>query len=91
MSDDEMEIRVGYHNMPVEMQNEVICRAVIELEESKPLSQFPTKLKNWLDYKYGPTWHCVMGTNYCSHVSFIQGNFIQFALDGHEVIVFKTS
>ncbi|KAF8562376.1 hypothetical protein P879_10607 [Paragonimus westermani] len=84
------QVKINHADMTEVMQQEIVNTAVEELAKCDPLNEFPTRMKQFLDKKYGKRWHCVMGKNYCSRVSFLEENFLQFCLNGHEVIVFKT-
>ncbi|KAA0193201.1 hypothetical protein FBUS_09407 [Fasciolopsis buskii] len=91
MSFDNVDVKITSHNMPESMQDEVVTSAVMILMESTPVNTFPTKMKEYMDAHYKPSWHCVMGKNYCSHVSFVKGNFITFVVEGHTVLLFRTA
>ncbi|TPP39719.1 hypothetical protein FGIG_05226 [Fasciola gigantica] len=91
MSVDKVDVQITNHNMPESMQDEVVKSAVAILMESNPLNTFPAKMKEYMDRTYRPRWHCIMGKNYCSNVSFVEGNFITFIVDGHVILLFRTA
>jgi len=47
-------------------------------------------IKKDFDSKYGPTWHCVVGSNFGSYVTHETKHFIYFYLNKLAVLLFKT-
>lgn len=47
-------------------------------------------LKKDFDSKYGPTWHCVVGSNFGSYVTHESRHFIYFYLNKMAILLFKS-
>ncbi|CAL8093658.1 unnamed protein product [Calicophoron daubneyi] len=88
--DDQIDVVVKRESMPEEMRQDVIEYAVDLIDKCSPTSTFTVEMKQYMDQKYKPKWHCIMGTHYCSTVSFVRGNFIAFEVNGHNILLFKT-
>jgi len=52
--------------------------------------QLAHDVKKEFDKVYGPTWHCIVGTNYGSFVTHSRGCFLYFSMDKIIVMLFKT-
>uniref|UniRef100_A0A1I7ZZW3 Dynein light chain n=1 Tax=Steinernema glaseri TaxID=37863 RepID=A0A1I7ZZW3_9BILA len=48
-------------------------------------------LKRKFDEAFGPTWHCIAGSNFGSFISNRQGHFLYFYLDNIAVMLFKAA
>ncbi|CAD5219770.1 unnamed protein product [Bursaphelenchus okinawaensis] len=46
-------------------------------------------LKDSLENRFGPTWHCVVGKSFGSRVSFEPGNFILMRYGGTSILIFR--
>lgn len=67
-------------DMPQEMQTdavEIAIQAGQMFGEEKDVAAY---IKREFDRKYNPTWHCIVGKNFGSHVTFETGRFIYFFL-----------
>ena len=47
-------------------------------------------IKKEFDKKYNPTWHCIVGRNFGSHVTHETKHFIYFYLGQVAVLLFKS-
>merc|ERR1711971_554140 len=47
-------------------------------------------IKREFDKTYGPTWHCILGTNFGSHVVHATKHFIYFYLGPVAILIFKS-
>lgn len=47
-------------------------------------------IKNLFDKKYGPTWHCIIGKDFGSYVTYQSQHMIQFTMDGYTILLYKT-
>ena len=46
-------------------------------------------IKNKFDEKYGPNWHCVVGKNFSSYVSYESKNYIFFYEGALAFLIYK--
>mmetsp|Transcript_8532 Transcript_8532/g.17074 ORF Transcript_8532/g.17074 Transcript_8532/m.17074 type:complete len:119 (-) Transcript_8532:1925-2281(-) len=47
-------------------------------------------LKKDFDAKYGPTWHCIVGSNFGSYVTHESRHFIYFYLNKLAILLYKS-
>ncbi|TGZ50400.1 hypothetical protein CRM22_010797 [Opisthorchis felineus] len=90
MTTDSVDVQITNNDMPEPMQDEIVKQAVDQLDQAQPLNKFPELMKDWLDKKYGPRWHCVLGKNYCSRISFLKGCFLEFVVEGQCILIYRT-
>ena len=65
-------------DMPQEMQIDAVDTAIQAgqlFSEEKDVAAY---IKREFDRKYNPTWHCIVGKNFGSHVTFETGRFVYF-------------
>ena len=81
---------VSMEDMPYEMKNDVVeCfREAASLYGDE--TDMAVHLKKELDKKYGRTWHCVVGREFGSNVTYQVNNFIHVFVDRYAVLAFKT-
>jgi len=92
------EIKVDIKNalMSKEMQQVAVEQARhIVIEAPKKSKENPEKeiaayLKKEFDKAYTPTWHCVVGKTFGSHVTHEKEHFIFFTVGIYQILLFKS-
>ncbi|KFV87773.1 Dynein light chain 1, cytoplasmic [Struthio camelus australis] len=77
-------------DMSEEMQHDAVECAVHSLEEYNIEHEIAAHIKREFDKKYNPTWHCVVGRNFSSHVTHESKHFIYFYLGHVAILLFKS-
>jgi len=77
-------------DMTAEMQKEAVAVAVKALESPGLEKGCATAIKAVFDQKYGSSWHCIVGTNFGSHVTHETKNYCYFTLGQVAVLLWKT-
>lgn len=57
-----------------------------EIKEEKDVSAF---IKRKFDKKYGPTWHCIVGSDFKAFVSHESKHFIFFYIGKSAILLYK--
>lgn len=47
-------------------------------------------IKTECDNKFGSTWHCIIGKDFGSFVTYQSQHFVHFTMDGLSVLLYKT-
>uniref|UniRef100_A0A2K6D0M4 Dynein light chain n=1 Tax=Macaca nemestrina TaxID=9545 RepID=A0A2K6D0M4_MACNE len=61
-----------------------------ELEEYNIEKDIAAHIKKEFDKKYNPTWHCIVGRNFGSYLTYEIKNFIYFYLGQVAILLFKS-
>ncbi|CAH8448767.1 unnamed protein product [Dicrocoelium dendriticum] len=77
-------------DMPEEVQQKVVDTCQEAMEKYTLEKDIATHVKKFMDEKYGPTWHCVVGKQFGSYVTHESNNFIYFYLDQSAILLFKS-
>ncbi|KYQ92041.1 cytoplasmic dynein light chain [Tieghemostelium lacteum] len=83
-------ISVKNVDMPDFMQQDATELAIKAFEEAKIERDIAMIIKKEFDKKYSPTWHCIVGKSFGSHVTHETKSFIYFHINNHSVLLFKT-
>ncbi|KAK3226283.1 hypothetical protein Dsin_006145 [Dipteronia sinensis] len=78
-------------DMPEELQSHVMELAykALDLHEVSDCQSIAQYIKQKFDEAYGPAWHCVVGKDFGSCITYICGSFICFHVEMMEFLVFK--
>ncbi|KAF8571895.1 hypothetical protein P879_01378 [Paragonimus westermani] len=76
--------------MSEESQEDAVHTAAEALDRFQEVTEIPEFIKKEFDKKYGPSWHCIVGTNFCSYFTHLQECFVYFSLNGRDYLLFKT-
>ena len=71
------------------MKAEAIAQARYAVEKLKIESKISKYIKQFFDKKYGPNWHCIVGKNFHSYVSYESKNFIFFYDGPIAILLYK--
>ena len=85
-----MKAHVKTVDMSEEMEKDAIAIATEAIHEYNIESQVASHIKREFDKKYSPTWHCIIGRNYGSHVVHATKCFIYFYLGQQAITLFKS-
>ena len=76
-----------------EMDNEMkdnvekqVNKAVDNMDTEKDISMF---IKKFFDNNYGPNWHCCVGKNFASNVTYQSKHYIFFYLGQMAILLYK--
>ncbi|KAK6766106.1 hypothetical protein RB195_025799 [Necator americanus] len=76
-------------DMCEEMQQEAIALAHCAIERFQLEKDIASYIKTEFDRKYCPSWHCVVGRNFGSFVTYETHHFIYFYVQHIAVMLFK--
>jgi len=77
-------------DMEEEMQQEAIECAKEATEKHNVEKDIAEHIKREFDSKHGPTWHCIVGERFGSHVTHESKCFIYFYIGKRAVLLFKS-
>ncbi|GAA51852.1 Dynein light chain LC6, flagellar outer arm [Clonorchis sinensis] len=81
---------VLHAEMDFDVQEDAITVASEALLQCKSVQEVPEYIKKFFDDKYEPSWHCIVGKNFCSHFTHETDKFIFFRIRGRDVLLYKT-
>ncbi|CAH8554884.1 unnamed protein product [Heterobilharzia americana] len=77
-------------DMDVRMQEEAISVAVTGMERHEVDKDVASHLKQYFNIHYGRTWHCIVGKQFGSDISYEEGSFLYFFLGDRSLLLFKS-
>ena len=72
-----------------EMKQEAYNLAAFAIEEFVTEMEVSKKIKGHFDQKYGPTWHCIVGSDFRAYVTHESKNFIFFYQGKTAICLYK--
>ncbi|TPP39720.1 putative dynein light chain [Fasciola gigantica] len=76
--------------MSDEMRDDAIKITMESLRRNQDETEILKYIKQQFDLKYKPSWHCVMGKNFCSYFTYEENCYIYFSISGRDYLLFKT-
>ncbi|KAL8517475.1 hypothetical protein ACS0TY_015648 [Phlomoides rotata] len=78
-------------DMPDDLQNHAMELAyqALDLHEVSDCQSIAHYIKKRFDDYYGPTWHCVAGTDFGSCITHLSGSFVFFCVEMMVFLLFK--
>ncbi|CAK4170732.1 unnamed protein product [Aphanomyces euteiches] len=73
------------------MKSDVLTQAAVAMEQFTEEKEISKHLKTWLEEKYGPTWHCIVGSEYKTSFTYESKNFIKFNVGKKCITLFRHS
>lgn len=73
------------------MKRDALSVASLALETNHTDSSVSLYIKNFFDNKYGPTWHCIVGSDFKCFCSYESKYFIFFYIGKTAICLFRTS
>lgn len=77
-------------DMSKEMQQAAIECATKAFEKYNTETEIAAYIKDEFDRKFRPTWHCIVGRDFCSYVCHEAKHFICFYLRQLTILLFKS-
>ncbi|CAK4073355.1 unnamed protein product [Aphanomyces euteiches] len=74
-----------------DMKSDVLTQAAVAMEQFTEEKEISKHLKTWLEEKYGPTWHCIVGSEYKTSFTYESKNFIKFNVGKKCITLFRHS
>jgi len=66
------------------------AKEALDSSETKEEKDVSAHIKRKFDKKYGPTWHCIVGSDFKAHVSHESKHFIFFYIGKTAICLFKS-
>nr|CDS29000.1 dynein light chain [Hymenolepis microstoma] len=77
-------------DMTEEMQQKAVDIASDAMSRHDIEKDIAAYLKKEFDQLYGPTWHCIVGRNFGSYVTYETKHFIYFYMGNLAILLFKS-
>jgi dynein light chain LC8-type len=71
-------------------QTDAFSQASAALEAHQEESSISKHIKTHFDFKYGPTWHCIVGSDFRAFVTHESKHFIFFYIGKTAICLYKT-
>ncbi|XP_039043068.1 uncharacterized protein LOC120182134 [Hibiscus syriacus] len=87
-----LQVKVLVSDMPGFMQVHAFrsARRTYDSLEKFSSRHMAYNIKKEFDKVYGPTWHCIVGSNFGSFVTHSTGCFLYFSMEKLYILIFKT-
>ncbi|THD28914.1 Dynein light chain [Fasciola hepatica] len=86
---DPRKLTVRKSDMSEEMQKFAVKTFVEAMEKGRTEKDFCSYMKTAFDSTYTPTWHCIVGRDFASHVTFDEQGYMHFQYGAYTVLIFK--
>mmetsp|Transcript_40909 Transcript_40909/g.41785 ORF Transcript_40909/g.41785 Transcript_40909/m.41785 type:complete len:99 (-) Transcript_40909:22-318(-) len=77
------------HGVHGEMRNDAMNIAAVALEANPEEKDISRHIKTYFDQKYGPTWHCIVGSDFRAFVTHEAKHFIFFYIGKTAICLYK--
>ncbi len=74
---------------PSEMRNDALTQGQQAVSKLATEKEAAVAIKAFFDHKYGPNWHCVVGTNFAAHMSYENKTYMFFYVGQIAVLLYK--
>ncbi|KAK0399311.1 hypothetical protein QR680_002985 [Steinernema hermaphroditum] len=81
---------VHMSSLPQSLLEEACNMASASMRQSHDEMEVARNLKNYFDEKHGGNWHCIVGRNFGSFVTYDDGNLCYFKVGKTSVLLFRT-
>ena len=78
------------HGVHGEMKNDALNVAAAAIEANQEEKDISRHIKTYFDHKYGPTWHCIVGSDFRAFVTYESKQFIFFYIGKLAICLYKT-
>ena len=78
------------HGIYGEMKNDAMSVSAAALEANQEEKDISKHIKSHFDSKYGPTWHCIVGSDFRAFVTHESKTFIFFYIGKTAICLYKT-
>ncbi|KAE8896471.1 hypothetical protein PF005_g1582 [Phytophthora fragariae] len=72
-----------------DMKNDALAQASVALEQFTQEKEIAKHIKTWMEEKYGPTWHCIVGSEYKTAFTYESKNFVRFNVGKKCITLFR--
>ncbi|KAA0195515.1 Dynein light chain DLC [Fasciolopsis buskii] len=86
---DPQKVTIRKSDMSEEMRTFAVKTFVEAVEKGKSEKELCSYVKTAFDKTYLPTWHCVVGRDFASHVTFDEQSYLHFQYGAFTVLLFK--
>ncbi|VDP77865.1 unnamed protein product [Echinostoma caproni] len=76
--------------MSEQMREDAVQTTMEALSRNKNETDILKYIKSVFDARYKPSWHCVMGKNFCSYFTYEENCYIYYSIAGRDYLLFKT-
>lgn len=76
--------------MTEDLQQDAVDTAIQALEKFTIEKEIAAYIKKEFDKRYSPTWHCIVGRNYGSFVTYEARYYVYFQLGEVAILLFKS-
>lgn len=77
------------HGVHGEMKNDALSVAAVAIEGNQEEKDISKHIKTYFDQKYGPTWHCIVGSDFRAFVTHESKHFIFFYIGKTAICLYK--
>ena len=77
------------HGVHGEMKNDALSVAAVAIEGNQEERDIAKHIKTYFDQKYGPTWHCIVGSDFRAFVTHESKHFIFLYVGKTAVCLYK--
>lgn len=77
------------HGIHGEMKNDALSVAAVAIEGNQEEKDISKHIKTYFDQKYGPTWHCIVGSDFRAFVTHESKHFIFFYVGKTAICLYK--
>ena len=70
-------------------RSDALAQAQVALAKYQTEKEMSTHIKSFFDKKYYPNWHCVVGKDFASHMSYENKTFIFFYVGQVAFLLYK--
>jgi dynein light chain LC8-type len=72
-----------------EMKSDAMSQAAKAIEQFTEEKAISRDIKGYMDSKYGPTWHCVVGSDFRAYVTHESKHFLFFYIGKTAICLYK--
>ncbi len=77
------------HDLFLKNQNDAFTVVAAALEANTEEKDISKHIKTFFDFKYGPTWHCIVGSDFRAFVTHESKHFIFFYIGKTAICLYK--
>jgi len=77
-------------DMTEDLQQDAVDTAIQALEKFTIEKEIAAYIKKEFDKRYSPTWHCIVGRNYGSFVTYEARYYVYYQLGEVAILLFKS-
>ncbi|GAA48630.1 dynein light chain type 1 [Opisthorchis viverrini] len=86
---DYSQFKIKKCDLPEETKKLALKTYKEAIEKCKNEKEICSYMKTMFDKECVPTWHCIVGRDFASHVTYDESKYIHFEYGNHTVLLFK--